>query len=183
MSVLLEMSSPQTSPKKFHSLTARYREAFRLISEQNHSIRQAALQCHVSRQRLKIHYSTFVETKTLLSEYVFEEKVGRKPLLSPKKQSILRMCAHTLDSVGHPLSRVSMNDVIIKLHQQENHTIETRIPRSTLQRYRKEAKIPQKSVRNGISARTAKSQVHYIDDFAKKYDEVVKEFKIKTRLM
>jgi hypothetical protein len=183
MASLLDIVVPHELPKKYHSMTARYREAFKLIMDQNYSIRNASKKCKISRQRLKLQYSKFVESKIPLSEFSYVHKMGRKKMLTVQNQEILRVAAHTLDSVGHPLSKVTMNDIIKKLHQNENNGVEEELSRSTLSRYRKEAKIPQRSVRNGISVRSKKSQVEYIDDFAIVYDEVLKQYFIRKELM
>jgi hypothetical protein len=183
MASLIDIVVPHESPKKYHSMTARFREAFELIMDQNHSIRQASKKCKISRQRLKLQYSLFVESNIPLSEFCYVKKMGRKKKLTPQNQEVLRIAAHTLDSVGHPLSKVTMNDIIKKLHQNENNGVEEELSRSTLSRYRKEAKIPQRSVRNGISVRSKKSQVEYIDDFSIVYDEVLKQYFIRKELM
>jgi hypothetical protein len=182
MSSLFDVDVGQKSPVKFHSVTSRYREAFTMIKDQKYSFRQAARKCKVSRKRLKFQYELFLDSNVEISDFIYVKKIGRKKLLSPANQEILRIAAHTLDSVGHPLSRVTMNDVIRQLHKNENNGDE-KLSKSSLLRYRREAKIPQRSVRNGISVRSKKTQVEYIDDFAEKYDEVVKQYSIRKELM
>jgi hypothetical protein len=159
--------------------TTKFRYAIGLVREGKKSIRAAAEECGISRKQLKSQYTLFCESDSPLCDYKFVPlKKGRKDLLSSSQVSCLRITTHALDGLGHPVSKTSMNQLIMRLTR--GKTIRSR---STLSKYRRRTRLPKKTVRNGPSVRKAKSKAEYILDFHDKLNDVITKYKIKKELM
>jgi hypothetical protein len=182
MSSLANLSS-RKSNQKYMTKTARFREAFRLLKI-GVSMRRVAGVLNLNRKTLMSHYSKFIDSQIDIDEYRYKDfsKKGRKSFLDENSEEALIVAAHSLDAVGHPVSRPSLDSIISVLHQKESRITRTKsgaVARSTLYRWRKKAKIPKKSIRNGSAARKEKSTVEYIADFYMKLELVLRLFNIK----
>jgi hypothetical protein len=185
MDSLLEIQEkifpPRKPLSKYATLTARYREAFGAIQE-GMSIRAASKFYEIKRKRLVLRYKAFEESRIDLDEYKFvTKKKGRRFTLSPAGLSSLKIAAHSLDSIGRPLSTSSLNLMIQSIAHKEGTG---RAPhRASLQRWRRRLGMPKKTVRNGPGTRKKKSESHYVEDYFKKLTSLVTRFKIKKEFM
>jgi hypothetical protein len=159
--------------------TTKYRYAIGLVQTEEKSLRGAAELCDISRKQLKKQYEHFCDSNIPLDEYKFVSlKKGRKDVLSNSQVSILRVAVHALDGVGHPVSKTTMNHMIMRLNGGQKI-----LSRATLSKYRKRTRIPKKTVRNGPSVRNAKSKAEFILDFHEKLNDVITKYKIRKELM
>jgi hypothetical protein len=183
-SVLMDISPSQES--MYSTKTVKYRRAFNLIKTGGVSIRQASISFSLNRKQLAKEYTKFVDSGIEICEWIYEKpKKGRKPLLNPINEASMRIAIHTLDSIGHPASGPSLNQIIQKLKQKESRKNQSNKGpcKSSLRRYRLKSKIPKKSVRNGTTARSDKSKEEYILDFAEKLQHVISLYSIKKKHM
>lgn len=170
--------APTKAPARNATRTVRYRTAFQMMDEGGRPNKIAQI-CRLPRKTLKARREEFLASKLLIDEWNFvPPKQGRKPLLDGKAEVALKIAAHTLDHVGHPCSRSSMNQMIKNLKDKNR-----RGSRSTFWRWRQRAKMPRKAVRNGPAIRAKKSEVEYIDGFHRLMKEIVAKYRIKKEFM
>jgi hypothetical protein len=181
-SVLLDLSAPIVITP-FLSRTTCFRRAFTLLQNGHCSIRHAAKTYKLKRKQLKNQYKLFIDSKVDVSEWVYVSlKRGRKPFLNSQNLSSLRIAAHTMDSIGHPVSRPSLNQMIQSLNQKESRNVK-KPAKSTLRKWQNKLRISKKAIRNGCSARSSKSQVEFIVDFGDRLHSVVSKYSIKKKHM
>jgi hypothetical protein len=174
-----EVISSEKGKPSPRTKTTQFQHAFRLIKDNDWSYRRVSKTVNIERGQLKRQYEAFCRSKKPLSEYVYTPlKTGRKCLLSENSLASLRIAAHSLDGVGHPTSKPSLNAVISRLAKRRK-----RMSYSTLMRYRRRTNIPKKTVRNGVSSRGAKSESDFILDFSRKLKYVVNKYNIKRHQM
>jgi hypothetical protein len=162
--------------------TARYRTAFEAIGSGEMSLRGASKFYEIKRKQLTFHYKAFVDSGISINDYKFQKnKSGRKVTLSPNGIAALKIAAHSLDSIGRPVSTSSMNLIIRSIAMKEGSN--KRPCRSTLRRVRRILGMGKKTVRNGPACRKAKSQAHYIEDYFKKLALLIAKFNIKKEFM
>jgi hypothetical protein len=159
--------------------STKYRHAIGMVHTGGTSMRKAAELCGISRKQLKLQYAIFCESGMLLCDYKYIKlKRGRKSSLSSGEVATVRIAAHTLDGLGHPTSKTSLNEMIVGVSGTKKI-----LSRATLSKYRRKTKLPKKTVRNGPSVRLAKSKAEYILDFHDKLKAVITKYKIKKELM
>jgi hypothetical protein len=186
MSFLIDITelimSKNLDRKRPRTKTTLFRAAFTLLAG-GKSIRYVGKTLSINRKKLKAYYEAFLLSKKDLEDYVFcPLKQGRKSTLSTQDISIMKICAHTLDSVGYPTSKISMNALILRL-QEGSHSKRKKLSRASLMRYRRLTQLPRKTVRNGTSARSSKSKEEFIVDYHQKYVDVVTRFQIRKEFM
>jgi hypothetical protein len=162
--------------------TTKYREAFESLASGEKSLTCIAKEMRVTRKHLRQHYEKFIQSGKSFSEYRFKKlKKGRKTILSFSQISSIRIAAYTLDNIGHPTSKPSLNSIIRQIagisHKRKSMSY------SSLLRYRRKISIPKRTVRNGPSVRGEKSKAEYIFDFHMKYEEVINKFRIPKHMM
>jgi hypothetical protein len=178
-----KISVPPKQVSKYASLTTRFRAAFQAIITSGMSIRGASKLYGMKRKHLVLRYEKFLKSGISVDKYIYSTKIarGRRFSLSPAGLSSLKIAAHSLDSIGRPISTSSLNLMIRSIAYKEGTK---RVPcRATLQRWRKRLAIPKKSVRNGPGSRKKKSEAHYVQDFFNKLVALVREFNIKMEFM
>jgi hypothetical protein len=187
MSILIDLTEIVTSRQrgqKPRTKTALFRAAFTLLKYGNKSLRNVASTLSINRRKLKSYYEIFLLSKLTIAEYHYSPlKTGRKGTLSTQDISIMKICAHTLDGVGHPTSKVTLNSLILRL--QEGSSSSRRIPlsRASLMRYRRLTQLPKKTVRNGTAVREAKSKEEFIIHYHDQLVQVITKYMIRKELM
>jgi hypothetical protein len=173
------------TPSKYMTNTARYRLAFTALGSGQLSMRAASVHFSIARKKLRHHYDLFLASRLAICEFEFViQKRGRKSLLSEEGLSALKIAAHTLDHIGHPVSTTSLNKIITSLHEKETKKIKLKpLPSSTLSNWRRKTKIPKQSVRNGPSSRESKSTAYYIEGFYFLLVEIITKYSIKKENM
>jgi hypothetical protein len=185
MTSLLDISEKMTYPpkplSKYATKTARFRAAFTAI-EAGMTIRRSSRFYQIKRSILTKCWKLFAKSGARIDDFIFvKNRRGRRNSLSPAGLSALKIAAHSLDSIGRPLSTCSMNLMIRSLCLKEGTG--RRPCNSTVRRWRKRLGIGKKTVRNGPACRKQKSQAFYVEDYFQKLTALVMEFDIKMEYM